>query len=317
VKGNDLSLLPRVKDGWTFLYVEHARIEQDAQAILILDEDGRTPVPVAALSTLLLGPGTVVTHAAIGALAKSGCSIVWCGEDATKFYASGQGETRKSGNLMAQAAAWADPQRRLETVKRMYRMRFPEALPEGLTIEQLRGREGVRVRETYATWSRETGVPWTGRSYQKNDWASADPVNRALSAANACLYGVVHGAVVAMGFSPGLGFIHTGKLLAFVYDVADLYKCETSIPAAFRAASANEDGRVESMARRFVREAFRDARILERIVRDVPTVLGIRGGGEEPVEELDETTTGLWDPAVGVIGGGRNFSLAAERGEDP
>lgn len=163
--------------------------------------------------------------------------VLWCGEEGVRVYACGMGETRSSRNLLLQVALWADPAARLRVVHRMYRMRFAEEPDPAMPLEELRGREGIRVREAYARLSRETGVAWEGRSYRSSNWRAADPVNRALSCANSCLYGVCHAAIVSAGFSPALGFIHTGKALSFVYDVADLYKVDLTIPLAFRSAS--------------------------------------------------------------------------------
>lgn len=315
----DLAQLPRVSDGWTFLYTEHARVERADYAIELVDIQGRVPVPVAALSVLLLGPGTTITHAAMLALAEGGCSVVWCGEDGARFYASGIGETRRAHHLEAQARAWASPKKHLEVIRQLYLMRFPEGLPEGLTLEQIRGHEGVRVRDAYATLSRETGVPWNGRAYRRGDWESADPVNRALSAANACLYGLCHAAIVATGFSPGLGFVHAGKLLSFVYDVADLYKVEVTVPVAFEVTRGGTS-KIESRARAACREAFVKAGILERIVPDMQRVLGLlpeksrvvfhRGEATEaPAEEgLGEAPGGLWNPDGTRTPGGQNFA---------
>jgi len=211
----NLKELPKFRDGLSYLYVEHAVIEQEARAIALYDEEGVTLVPAAALGVLMLGPGTRITHAAIRALAENGCTVLWVGEGFGRFYASGMGETRSAARLLRQARAWADRSSRIEVVKRLYRFRFDTPPPEGLTIGQLRGLEGVRVREQYARWSRETGVAWKGRSYDRSRWDSSDPVNRALSAGAACLYGLCHAAIVSAGYSPALGFIHTGEA-AFV-----------------------------------------------------------------------------------------------------
>ena len=305
----NLQTLPRVADGWTFLYAEHVRVEQDHHAITLLDQNGRVPVPVAALSTLLLGPGSIITHAAITALAENGCSLLFCGEGATRMYASGHGETYRGGNVLAQARAWADPKQHLDVVARLYRQRFSDPLPEGLSIEQIRGMEGVRVRETYAQLSRDTGVVWRGRLYKPGSWAAADGVNRALSAANACLYGLCHAAIVATGFSPALGFVHTGKMLAFVYDVADLYKCEVTVPVAFRAAADGEKD-IERRVRKACREAFREHKLLERIVPDMQRALGLKPDKVRSFEHPrdDDAIGGLWDPDAGEIPGGRNHA---------
>jgi CRISPR-associated protein Cas1 len=318
----DLSQLPRVSDGWTFLYAEHVRVERSDYAIELFDAEGRIPVPVAALSVLLLGPGTSITHAAMLALAEGGCSVVWCGEGGARFYASGIGETRRAHHLEAQARAWASPKKHLDVVRRLYTMRFPVGLPEGLTLEQIRGHEGVRVRDAYAAAATETGVPWTGRAYRVGDWESADPVNRALSAANACLYGLCHAAIVATGFSPALGFVHTGKLLSFVYDVADLYKVELTVPLAFRVVREGTS-KIDTRARKACREAFLTGQLLERIVPDMQRAIGLlpeksrlavhRGpasmSAEVSAEEgMGEAPGQLWNESKRPIEGGRNFA---------
>jgi len=314
----DLSQLPRVADSWTFLYTEKVRVERADYAIELRDKTSRVHVPVASISVLMLGPGSVITHAAVLALAESGCSIVWCGESGCRFYASGLGETRRAQHLEAQATVWASKTKHLEAVRRLYTMRFPEGLPEGLAIEQIRGHEGVRVRDAYARISRETGVPWVGRNYKQGDWGAADPVNRALSAANASLYGVCHAAIVATGFSPGLGFLHVGKQLSFVYDIADLYKVDITVPAAFRAVKEGT-ANVESRVRRICRELFHSERVLERIVPDIQRVVGLlpqkaklivhRGDHADELEEgMGEAPGALWNADGSRTEGGQNFS---------
>jgi CRISP-associated protein Cas1 len=207
----DLHTLPRVRDSWSYLYVDHCRVEQEQHAIAIFDEHGKTPVPCAALSVLMLGPGSTITHAAVHALADNGCLVLWTGESGVRMYAQGMGETRSSRNTLRQARLWSNPELRLRVVFNLYQMRFDEILDPGTTLRQVRGKEGARVRAAYAEASRETGVPWQGRHYKATQWERADPVNRALSAANSCLYGICHAAIVSAGYSPALGFIHTGK----------------------------------------------------------------------------------------------------------
>ncbi|MFO0567352.1 MAG: type I-E CRISPR-associated endonuclease Cas1e [Polyangiaceae bacterium] len=316
----DLAQLPRVADSWTFLYAEKVRIARADYAIELQDKSGRTQVPVAALSVLMLGPGVTITHAAVLSLAESGCSMVWCGEDGCRFYASGVGETRRAHHLECQARAWASKREHLEVVRRLYTLRFPDGLSQDLTIEQIRGHEGVRVREAYARVSRETGVPWRGRNYKQGDWGAADPVNRALSAANACLYGLCHAAIVATGFSPGLGFLHVGKQHSFVYDIADLYKVDVTVPAAFQTVKGGTLG-VESRARRACRELFHSTRLIERVVPDIQRVLGLapeqatlfvhRGDAAEDLEQgLGATPGALWNEDGTRTEGGRNYGTA-------
>ena len=271
----DLHELPKLRDSLSYLYVEHAVLNQKDHAIEYIREDeGRVMIPVAALSVLLLGPGTRITHAAIRTLSDNGCSVVWVGEGGTKFYAQGGGETRRSYHVLRQAELSCDPQKRLEVIRRMYQMRFPEALDPDLTLEQIRGMEGARVRSTYYQLSKKYNVPWHGRNYDRNNWAGSDPINRALSAANALLNALCHTAIVSGGYSPALGFIHTGKQLSFVYDIADLYKAETTIPIAFQAV-AESDLKVEARVRSACREKFREVKLLERILPDIDRLLQI------------------------------------------
>lgn len=315
----DLNLLPRVRDSWSYLYVEHCRVEQEAKAIAVYSQAGKTPVPCAALMLLMLGPGTSITHAAMRSLADSGCLVAWTGEEGVRMYAAGMGETRSARHLLVQAQTWANPAQRLEVVRRMYAMRFPDALAEGLTLQQIRGKEGMRVRAAYAKASAETGIPWSGRSYRREKWAASDEVNRALSAANSCLYGVCHAAIVSAGYSPALGFVHTGKQLSFVYDVADLYKTDVTVPVAFRAVADGETG-LEGRVRRACRDAFAERRLLGRVVADIDRVLGLRDEEEQAASAFDTDEAlpgGLWDPETGEQAGGVNWSETEAKVEAP
>jgi len=306
--------LPKIRDSWSFLYVEHCRIEQEDKAIAVHDKKGRTPVPCASLTTLFLGPGTSITHAAIRALADNGCLVVWSGQDNVRFYALGMGETRSAANLMHQVRMWADPQLHLQVVRRLYELRFEEPLPPSLTLRQIRGREGMRVRKAYADASAATGVPWQGRSYKPGQWQRADYVNRALSQANSYLYGVCQAAIVSAGFSPALGFIHTGKMLSFVYDIADLYKTSVSVPAAFMAAAEGSLG-LSARVRVACREAFVRSRLLRRIIPDIYFALGMARTMEERDILLDETDAqpvGLWEPSGVPVPGGVNYAGGGE-----
>lgn len=296
---DDLHLLPKVRDMLSFIYVEHARVDQHDRSIAIYDDEGMTPIPIAATAVLLLGPGTRVTHAAMVALADNNALAVWVGEGGVRCYAHGMGGTRSSKALLRQAALASDEVMRLEVVKRMYRMRFQEEVEDGLTVEQLRGMEGVRVRDTYARFSRETGVPWTGRNYDRGNWQQADPVNRALSAANSCLYGICQAAILSIGMSPALGFIHTGKQLSFVYDIADLYKTELTIPLAFATAAENPS-ELERICRLRCRDCFKEQKLLQRIVPDIRAALN-EPDTEDDVFTPDEDPalpTTLWTPSA-------------------
>lgn len=300
----DLHQLPKLRDSLSYLYIEHAILDKKEKAIEFVRESGRTLIPIANLSVLMLGPGTSITHAAIATLAESGCSVVWTGQEATRFYAQGMGETRKGHRLLHQARLVSAPDLRLQVVERMYRARFDDDLPPNLTLPQVRGMEGVRVRQAYAEASRRYGVEWQGRRYDRSKWARGDAINRALSAANALLNGLCHAAIVSGGYSPGLGFIHTGKQTSFVYDVADLYKVEITIPVAFATVAQSEE-RVESRVRESCRQRFKEVTLLQRILPDIDGLLALPDEEPEPIEpdgDLEEDIglpTRLWGPLEG------------------
>jgi CRISP-associated protein Cas1 len=308
MKLKDLYLLPKVRDSFSYLYVEHCKIDQDAKAIALHDVNGKTAVPCANLTLLLVGPGTTITHAAVKTLSDSGCLVMWTGEMGVRFYASGMGETRAARNLLLQSYLCSIPKFRVRVVRRMYEMRFGEELAPDLTIQQIRGKEGVRVRTAYGRASTESGVEWSGRSYKRDSWKDADPVNRALSAANSCLYGICQAAIVSAGFSPALGFVHTGKMLSFVYDIADLYKADITIPMAFQAVAEGKDN-LESRVRHACRDKFHQDKLLARIIPDIQETLNIQVDENDELFDFDEAAPGdLWDPETGTAEGGKNWS---------
>ncbi|MHB1504466.1 MAG: type I-E CRISPR-associated endonuclease Cas1e [Acidimicrobiales bacterium] len=301
----NLQILPRFADGLSFLYVEDARIDRHDHAVAIWDGSGMIPVPCASLAVLLLGPGTTITHLAVRTLADHGCSVIWTGDSGVRLYASGTGETRHARYLERQATLWADPRSRLRVARKMYEMRFPGEDVTALSMEQLRGREGARVRRGYQEASKGTGIPWTGRSYERDKWSAADPVNRGLSAANACLYGLCHAGIVSLGCSPGLGFVHTGKQLSFVYDLADLYKTDVTIPIAFQAA-AEGDEHIDRRVRLACRQTFHESQLLGRIVDDLHRLFASDSDGEAG-DDGPEPPAPLWDPDAGQVQGGVNY----------
>lgn len=297
----NLRALSRYSDSLSFAYLEHAVIEREDHSIAAFTADGRVTLPAANLNSLILGPGTRITHAAVKVLADCGVVLVWAGTDGLAFYACGQAKTRLSAGIEQQARCWADAVLHMQVVRSMYQIRFAEQLSTELTLQQIRGKEGARIRDSYQRLATQYGVAWQGRSYGRGQWKEADPVNRALSAAHAALYAIVLAAIHAMGYSPSLGFVHTGKQLSFVYDIADLVKTETSIPAAFEAASAGAE-RVESRARRILRDRCSHERLQDRLSRLIPSLFA--AGPQDPIAATADSVAGLWDQST-VIPGGR------------
>ena len=303
---DNLRALPKLRDSISTLYLDRGRLTQTKNGVVFENDLGRVAVPVAQIGALLLGPGTSVTHRAVHTTARSGCSILWVGEEGVRFYAQGLGETRKAYALQEQARLVTDPGLRMQVIERMYRMRFGEALPAGCTLEEVRGHEGARVRRTYRELADRFGVAWNGRRYDREDWDAGDPLNRALSAANACLNGVAHAAVVSAGYAPGLGFIHQGKQLSFVYDVADLYKTLLTVPLAFgTVAEGHEDspGGLARIVRGRCRDAFQEFGLLRRIIADIRQVLDLSAhlplpDGFDPDDDA-ALPTSWWTPTDG------------------
>jgi CRISPR-associated protein Cas1 len=293
--------LIRTQDRMSFLYVERAVINRQDNAITVVDKRGTAHVPATAIASLLLGPGTSITHQAMLLLADSGTTVAWVGENAVRYYAHGRALASSSRLLDRQAELVTDRRQRLSVARAMYQMRFPGEDVSAMTMQQLRGREGVRVQRLYRDHAERTGVRWDNRRFQIGDWDAADPVNQALSAANSCLYGAVHSVICALGCAPGLGFVHTGHELSFVYDIADLYKAAITIPVAFEVTAAVSCGaKLEPAhaARRAVRDAIHDARLLARCVKDIENLLGVTDG----VADSDEIF--LWDDKEGAVKGG-------------
>jgi len=304
----DLPELVRAEDRLSFLYLERCIVHRDANAITATDERGTVHIPAASLGALLLGPGTRVTHQAMMVLAESGSTAVWVGERGVRYYAHGRSLARSSRLLEAQAAAVSNQSARLRVARLMYGMRFPKEDVSGLTMQQLRGREGARVRRLYREAAQDNDLPWTGRDYRPDDFTSGNPINQALSAASTCLYGLVHAVVVSLGCSPGLGFVHTGHVRSFVFDIADLYKAEVAIPVAFRIAAQFEED-IGDHTRRAVRDAVHDGKILGRCARDIQRLLLPDEDATTDTDSLAEDVVELWDGAKRTVAGGTGYGF--------
>ena len=284
--------LPRFRDRWSYLYLERGRLDQDAAGLMFHNVGGESPVPVDQLSLLMLGPGSTITHAAVKALADNNCLLAWVGENGVRTYAHSTGGTFSARRLLHQARMFSDEKQRLEVVVRMYGKRFPGEELKDKSIEQVRGMEGLRVRKSYEAIAATHGIVWEGRNYNQDQWFEATAANRALSVANACLYGVCHAAIVSAGYSAAIGFVHTGKMLSFVYDVADLYKTEVTVPVAFRLA-ATVQRELEREVRMACRKAFHEAKLMSRILPDIEEVLGAADDPGETESELEGRAVSL------------------------
>lgn len=264
-----LEALAPAKDRWTPIYLEHGRLEVDDSSVKWIGAD-RTlcRIPTATVSALILGPGTLVTHAAMKACAESNTPVCWTGEEGLRFYAFGLAPNHTNDMPRLHAEAWADRRRRTHIARAMFQMRFPDLDVAGRSVTELRGMEGLRVRSLYARLGAEHGVTWKGRNYDRQNWDTADEINQALSTANASLYALCAAVCCSLGYVPSLGFVHDGGTLPFIYDVADLYKHLTSIPAAFQAVRQQVANRGESV-REILKQRVESERILQRLPKDL------------------------------------------------
>lgn len=282
--------LTRTGERLSFIYLERCTVHRDANAnaITVEDADGTTHIPSATIATLLLGPGTRITHQAMSVLGETGAAVAWVGEHGVRYYAGGRALSRSAALVEAQATQWANLRSRLAVARAMYRLRFPDEDPDGLTRQQLLGREGDRVKACYRAQAARTGVRWQGRKYTPGDFGSGDPVNQGITAAAQCMYGIAHAVVTSLGCSPGLGFVHSGHELSFVLDIADLYKTEIGIPLAFDiAAEGPED--VGPRTRRGLRDRISETGLLDRCVQDIKHLLlpGFQSAADDSVGDRD------------------------------
>lgn len=287
-----------IKERSSIVFLQFGELDVIDTAFVLVDSNGiRTQIPIGGLACLMLEPGTRVSHAAVVLAARVGCLLVWVGEGGVRLYASGQPGGARADRLLYQAKLALDEDARLKVVREMYRRRFDEEAPSRRSVDQLRGIEGVRVREMYRLLAQRHGINWNARNYDRSQWESADLANRALSAATACLYGLSEAAILAAGYAPAIGFLHRGKPQSFVYDIADIYKFETAAPAAFETAARIQKGKgdgspVERQVRIACRDLFRRSRLLDRIIPDVGEILSV--GGIDPPADAPEAV----DPVI-------------------
>jgi CRISPR-associated protein Cas1 len=296
-----------LKERTSIIFVEKGQLDVLDGAFVVVDKNGvRTHIPIGGIACLMLEPGARISHAAVALAARAGTLVVWVGEAGVRLYAAGQPGGARSDRLLFQARLALDESARLKVVRKMYAMRFGEAAPERRSIDQLRGIEGGRVKRLYDLHAKENSVVWRRRDYDPEYWGGSDTPNRCLSAATACLYGLAEAAILAAGYAPAIGFIHTGKPHSFVYDVADVYKFETVVPVAFqiagRAAKGKLTGDSVGETRRACRDVFRKTKLLERLIPGIEEMLSA-GGLPMPEAAPEALAPAFQDPkGIGDVG---------------
>ncbi len=278
-----------LKDRASIAFVEKGNVDVLDGAFVVVDRTGvRIHLPIGGLACLMLEPGARISHAAVALAARAGTLIVWVGEAGVRLYSAGQPGGARSDRLLWQASLAMNDEARLKIVRKMFAIRFGEAAPERRSVDQLRGIEGARVKRLYELLAQKHGVVWRGRNYDRTDWDTGDIPNRCLSAATACLYGLTEAAILAAGYAPAVGFLHSGKPLSFVYDIADLFKFETVVPVAMQVAGQAAKGKLTvdpiGEVRRDCRDVFRRTLLLQNII---PTIEDVLMAGDIPLPRLE------------------------------
>jgi len=285
-----------MKERISMIFIGYGQVDVKDGAFVVIDKTGiRNHIPVGSVACIMLEPGTRVSHAAVRLAAQVGTLLVWVGEAGVRLYASGQPGGARSDRLLYQAKLALDDDLRLKVVRKMYEIRLGEPAPAKRSIEQLRGIEGARVRKTYELLAKRYGVKWKGRRYDPKDWSKGDTVNQCISAATSCLYGITEAAVLAAGYAPAVGFIHSGKPLSFVYDIADIFKFDSVVPEAFKIA-AKSPRNPDRQVRIACRDSFRAQKTLKKIIPMIEEVLSA-GGINRPEIPKESVPPAIPEPA--------------------
>lgn len=292
----------QLKERVSFFFAERGHIDVLDNAFVIIDKRGvRKQLPIGGVGCLMLEPGTRISHRAMQLAAQVGTLVIWVGEAGVRVYSAGQPGGARSDRLLYQAQLALDDTARLNVVRKMYELRFGEPPPARRSIDQLRGIEGLRVREMYQAFAKQYGVKWDSRKYNPYAWDLSDVPNKCLSSATSCLHGITEAAVLAAGYSPAIGFIHTGKARSFVYDIADLFKFETVVPLAFKIAGQNPP-QPDRKVRHACRDMFKESRILKRLIPTIEEVLAA-GGFSTPAPPPESVPIAIPDPpSIGDVG---------------
>lgn len=256
----------------SFVYLEHGKVRMRGAVPMLIerinDSVQETPIPIGRLACLMMGPGTSISHDVLKVCADAGCLLLWTGEYGVRVYSAGIPGGAAGHNTLRQAKIILDPQAKLLAARRLYRNMMGEEPPDRRSIEQLRGLEGVWVRNRYAELAKLYGVAWSGRNHRLSDAA-----NRAISMSTSTLYGIAEAAILAMGYSPALGIVHCGDDRSLVFDVADTVKFRTVVPLAFRVVVEHGgDKELLTTVRRWCRDLFVKEKMLELLVQIIQEV---------------------------------------------
>jgi CRISPR-associated protein Cas1 len=242
-------------------------------------------IPHQAVSMILLGPGSSVTHDALRLLARHGTLLAAVGVDGVRCYTAPPLLPDRSDVARRQAELWGSPRRRISVARHMYALRLGEVLPHR-ELDTLRGIEGARVKMAYRLVADKFGVEWNGRRYDRAAPEAADLPNQAINHAATAVQSAATIAVYALAALPPLGFIHEDSGQAFVLDVADLFRDTVTLPIAFAAVkqASKSDDTIDRLVRREAARVMTRHRLIGAMIDRIKQVL-----------RLDETSDGAGD----------------------
>lgn len=243
---------------------------------------GDYQIPHQAISIILLGPGSSVTHDALRLLARHGCALAAIGEGAVRFYTAPPLMPDSSAVARAQVMLWADPKSRMEVARAMYAIRFGEIV-RTREIDVLRGQEGARIKRSYQLAAERHGISWHGRHYDHANPNVGDLPNQALNHAASAMRAAACVAVAALGAIPQLGFVHEDSGQSFVLDIADLFRHDVTLDIAFGAAKdAMKSGdSIERLTRQRAAKLFRQRSVIPSMIDKIKLlIVPEKDGGE-------------------------------------
>jgi len=267
------------RDG--LLWLDRGRLEVAAGCLRFITAGGGAlgpgdyQIPQQAISIVLLGPGSSVTHDALRLLANHGTALAAIGEGGVRFYTAPPLMSGSSSLARRQAELWGRPQSRIAVARRMYALRLGEVLPHR-DIEVLRGIEGARVKESYRKLAEEFGIDWRGRRYDRANAGAADAPNQAINHASSAVRAAASIAVAATATIPQLGFVHEDSSQAWVLDLADLFRERATLRIAFGAVQDTSDGKrsLEQTVRRRANAMFTSTDLIPSMIEQAKTLLG-------------------------------------------
>lgn len=254
--------------------------------------DGLTPgldqIPHQAVSMILLGPGSSVTHDALRLLARHGTLLAAVGEDGVRSYTAPPLLPDRSDVARRQAELWGNPRRRISVARHMYALRLGEVLPHR-DLDTLRGIEGSRVKNFYKLMADKHGIQWKGRNYDRANPDATDLPNQAINHAATAVQAAAAIAVQSVAALPPLGFIHEDSGQSFVLDIADLFRDTVTLQIAFTAAkrAAQVDDTVDRLVRREAAAVFRKQQVIGGMIDKIKQVLRMDEVGHGAGDDRD------------------------------